>query len=149
MSSCWFWFRKNGNLPLNLVSGSDHSWLEWRVLWRRHERVRGGQTPRGQSGGQQQLCVRRRGDKDREVYHQIKTEQEEGQYTADVKSLHRLFGAWESQISYLPVLLLHKLLPSQPEDVANEIHSNGQMFLLLFQEFDICGVIGVTQHQMH
>ena len=28
------------------------------------------------------------------------------------------------------------LTPSYPEDVANEIHSNGQMFLLLFQEFD-------------
>ena len=79
---CWFWREKNWeNLPLDFVLGSDHSWLEWRVLWRRRERGRGGQTKRGQSGCQQQLCVRRRGDKDREVYHQIKTEQEEGQYS--------------------------------------------------------------------
>ena len=73
--------KKCENLPVYFVTGSDHSWLEWRVLWRRHERDRGGQAQGGQGGGQQQLCVRRRGDQDREVHHQIKTEQEEGQYT--------------------------------------------------------------------
>ena len=143
--------------------GSDHSWLKWRVLWRRHERGWGWQTQRGQSRGQQQLCVCGSRDKDREVYHQIKTEQEEGQYQSgkqvDVQSLQRLFGVQESQLPIISQFFWFTnchLTPSYPEDVANEIHSNVKLFLLLFQDFNFiwsisCCVIhnmGSLEHQI-
>ena len=161
------------HLTLLLISGSDHSWLEWWVLRRWLKRSWGGQSQGGPGGGQQQLCVCGRGDQDREVHHQIQTEQEEGRYPTHSlgnKGKFNHCNACEAvrrakyhHISQFFLSTNCYLTSSYPLRMMEyEIHSNVCMILSLFHEFDfkmvnfmrcITGLLEhwhwVTKHQMH